>query len=84
MALSIKSPEAEKLACSLAAATGLSITDAIVMALREQLLRETGRNRAASLGSELLAMSDRCAALPDLNLRSTEEILGFDELGLPN
>jgi len=84
VALSIKTAEAEKLARSLAAATGLSITDAIVMALREQLLRETGRNRAASLGSELLAMSDRCAALPDLNLRSTEEILGFDELGLPN
>jgi hypothetical protein len=25
----------------------------------------------------------RCAALPDLDTRSPEEILGYDEIGLP-
>jgi antitoxin VapB len=29
------------------------------------------------------AISERCAALPDYDTRSPEEIVGFDEHGLP-
>ncbi|MGB7719536.1 MAG: type II toxin-antitoxin system VapB family antitoxin [Bryobacteraceae bacterium] len=35
------------------------------------------------LTEELRAISERCAALPDQGTRSPEEILGFDEHGLP-
>ena len=52
-------------------------------ALRAQLVREQGKRAAPSIREELLAIGRRCAALPDLDTRSTEEILGYDELGLP-
>jgi antitoxin VapB len=83
MAISIKHLEADRLARQLAALTGLSLTDAILKALREQLERETGRSRVSGLGDDLRAISDRCAALPVLDPRSPEEIMGFDEHGLP-
>lgn len=83
MALHIKDPEAVRLACALARATGLSLTDAIITALREQLERETGRSAVTVKGEDLRAISDRCSRLPDRDLRTPEEILGFDEHGLP-
>jgi antitoxin VapB len=83
MALNIKNAQADELARALAARTGQSITDAVVNALREQLKRETGRRLAPRLAEELRAISDRCAALPDHDKRSAEEIIGFDEHGLP-
>ena len=83
MPLSIKHPEADMLARSLAALTGQSITDAVIQALREQLRRESGRGSPAQLQEELRAIGDRCADLPDLDSRSPEEIVGFDERGLP-
>lgn len=83
MALTIKHPEADELARRLASLTGLSLTDAVVKALREQLDRETGRAVPADTAEDLRAISDRCARLPDLDTRSPEEILDFDEHGLP-
>ena len=83
MALNIKNAQADELARALAARTGQSITDAIVNALREQLKRETGRRLAPRLAEELRAISERCAALPDHDKRSPEEIIAFDEHGLP-
>jgi antitoxin VapB len=84
MALSIKNPEADQLARALAQATGLTLTDAILKALREQLQRETARSRPAGLMEELLEIGNRCSALPDLDLRTPEEIMGFDEFGIPS
>jgi len=83
MAFSIKNPEADRLARQSSRVTGLSLTDAILKALREQLKRETGRSQVRGLADELRAISDRCAALPDLDLRTPEDILDFDERGLP-
>lgn len=83
MALSIKHPDADKLARRLAAITGQSITDAVLTSLREQLRRETGRVPAHRLGDELRAIGNRCAALPDYDARTPEEIIGFDEHGIP-
>jgi len=37
----------------------------------------------AALAWEILAIGRRCAALPDLDKRSADEILGCDEQGLP-
>ena len=83
MALSIKDPEADRLARELATRTGETLTEAVVVALRERLARETGRARAVPLAEELAAIRRRCAALPVLDTRSAEEILGIDHDGLP-
>lgn len=83
MALSIKHPEADRLARELAARTGESLTEAVVVALRERLARETGRARAIPLREELAAIRRRCAALPVIDDRPADQILGYDERGLP-
>lgn len=53
MALSINDPEADRLARELAARTGETLTQAIEVALRERLARETGRITAVPLSDEL-------------------------------
>lgn len=83
MALSIKHPEADRLARELTACTGETLTEAVVVALRERLTRERGRAHAPALREELAAVRHRCAALPIVDDRSAEEILGYDERGLP-
>lgn len=83
MAVSIKNHETERLARELARRAGVSITEAVTTALREQLAREEGKRTAPSVRDELLAIGRRCAALPDLDARSADEILGYDEIGLP-
>lgn len=84
MALSIKHPEADRLARELAAHTGESLTEAVMKALRERLRRERGRVRSPRLRDELTAIRKRCAALPVLDTRSPDEVLGYDEHGLPH
>lgn len=84
MPLSIKNPEADRLARELAARTGESITDAVINALRDPLRREAGRARVSRLADELGRIGERCAALPVLDARAAEEILGYDENGLPD
>jgi antitoxin VapB len=84
MALSIKSPEADRLARQLAAATGETITIAITVALRQRLnlVERKGLSKAALL-EEIRAISHHCASLPVLDTRSEDEILGYDENGIP-
>ncbi|BBZ39089.1 type II toxin-antitoxin system VapB family antitoxin [Mycobacterium conspicuum] len=83
MALSIKDSEADRLARELAARTGETLTQAVVVALRERLARETGRAKPIALREELAAIRRRCAALPILDSRAADEILGYDDAGLP-
>ncbi len=83
MALSIKHPEADRLGRRLAAITGESITEATIKALEERLWREQGRIRGPRLRDELRAIRERCAALPVLDTRSPDEILGYDDIGVP-
>jgi antitoxin VapB len=83
MALSIKHPEADRLARELAALTGETLTDAVVIALRERLARQAGRARVVSLREELATIRQRCASLPVLDDRTPEEIIGYDSRGLP-
>jgi antitoxin VapB len=83
MALSIKHPEADRLARELARRTGESLTDAVVTALRERLRREEGRVRSRDLQKELEAIAQRCSRLPVLDRRTAEEILGYDRNGVP-
>lgn len=83
MALSVKDPEADRLAREVAARTGETLTQAVVVALRERLARLRGRARRRRLRDELREIAQRCAQLPTLDDRSDEEILGYDERGLP-
>ena len=82
MALSIKNDEADRVARELAATTGESLTDAVLAALRERLDRERAR-RNGTIGERLERLADEVAVLPLHDPRSAEEILGYDENGLP-
>ena len=73
----------ELVARELAARTGETLTEAIVVALRERLARETGRTAAIPLGEELAAIRRRCAGLPVLDDRCADHIIGYGEQGLP-
>ncbi len=84
MALNIKSEIADNLARKLAKVRGESITDAVIASLRESLEREAIRPHAQTLAQSLREISLRCAALPDLDTRTPEQILGFDTYGLPS
>jgi len=83
VALSIKHPEADRLARELAAATGESLTEAVVNSLRERLMRQLGRSRRPRVREELRAIRERCARYSVADHRSADEILGYDENGLP-
>jgi antitoxin VapB len=83
MALNIKHPDADRLARELAAKTGESLTDAVLNAIRERLSREERRRKATSLRRELARIRKRCSAFPVIDRRSPEEIIGYDERGLP-
>jgi antitoxin VapB len=83
MALSIKHPEADRLARQLAERTGESLTDAVLNALRERLKREQSKGDAVQVLDELRAIRERMARYPVLDHRSPDEILGYDENGIP-
>jgi antitoxin VapB len=83
MALSLKDPEADRLAREVAARTGETLTKAIVVALRERLARLGGRNRRRRLRDELKDIGRRCASLPTLDDRPADEVVGYDDRGLP-
>jgi antitoxin VapB len=82
MALSIKDPETDRLARALAEATGESLTEAIRRALEERLERESRRSRR-QVGPEIRRIQERLARLPELDRRSDDDIIGYDEYGVP-
>ncbi|MCB0994967.1 MAG: type II toxin-antitoxin system VapB family antitoxin [Acidimicrobiales bacterium] len=79
MVLSIKSERADQLARDLAALTGESITDAVVASLEARLEFERRRRRAVTLDD----IVERFGRLPVLDERTPDDILGYDEHGLP-
>jgi len=83
MALNIRNAEAERLAAELAQQTGETKTEAVAQALRERLTRIRRDRVRASLADELEDIARRCAALPVLDSRPADEILGYDQHGLP-
>jgi antitoxin VapB len=83
MALSLKDPETDRLAREVSKLTGESLTQAVRTALAERLDREKRRRgRGKSLAEELDALGKECAALPELDSRSADEIIGYDENGM--
>ncbi|MGA2851314.1 MAG: type II toxin-antitoxin system VapB family antitoxin [Terracidiphilus sp.] len=85
MPLSIKAPEADRLARELADTTGETITDAVIVAMRERLEREKRKRESKEqLIEDLMAIANHCASLPVLDDRTEDEIMGWDENGLPS
>ena len=84
MALSIKDPETERLARTLAERTGETITIATRRALEERLRRIGSDARKAALLEDLAASRRRWSTLPVLDNRNADEIIGYDRNGLPN
>ncbi len=82
MAINIKDPETDRLARAVAAATGTSLTEAIREALRDRLERESHRSRRG-IGLEVRRIQERLARIPVLDDRSADEILGYDDHGVP-
>ena len=83
MALSIKDPETERLARSLAQLTGENITMATKRAIEERLHRVGNQTRKAALLEDMAEIRRRWSAMPVLDDRTSEEIVGYDEHGLP-
>ena len=83
MALNIRNLETEKLAAELARHTGESKTEAVTKALRDRLERVKRERTKRRLADELEEIAEHCASLPVLDARPAEEILDYDEAGLP-
>ena len=82
MAFNIKNDEADGLARRLVDVTGESLTEAVLIALRERLQREEAR-RHVGVADRLRRLAAEVAELPVLDDRPADEILGYDERGLP-
>ena len=82
MSLSIKDPEAHKLARTLAKETGESMTRAVTEALRERLQRVQRQRRPEANVAELLAIGRRCANTLKGNPIDHGALL-YDEHGIP-
>jgi antitoxin VapB len=83
MALNLKNPLAEQLAQQLAAETGESLTQAVIVALRERLERRGRQRDVAQRMAEVAELQSFLKAQPVRDARSPEEILGYDDAGLP-
>ena len=85
MALNIRNPETERLAAELSKLTGETKTRAVTEALRERLERVQNRRRGGRrLADELNEIARHCASLPVRDSRHADEILGYQEHGLPD
>jgi antitoxin VapB len=82
VALNIKDPETDRLARELAERMGTSITEALRTALKERLSRT--KPRLDTVYSDLIAIGERGRQRPMLNNLTEDEILGYDEHGLPS
>jgi len=75
--------QVNKLAKELASYTGESVPEVIERALLEQIKKEKkNRGKTSSLAEQILEVGQRCASLPVLDERSSDEILGYDERGI--
>jgi antitoxin VapB len=84
MPLNIRNDETEKLAAALAKLTGETKTEAVTQALRERIERVRRSRTRKRLADELDEIALHCSTLPIRDPRSADEIMGYDEHGLPH
>ena len=83
MALNIRNAETERLAAELALLSGRTKTEAVAEAIRDRLERLRRERSGRSLADELDEIGRRCAKLPVRDGRPADEIIGYDEYGVP-
>ena len=83
MTLELTSQRADAMARQLADATGEDIATAVERAREERLARITNL-RSSTEGAPLEDIFDRLARMAIIDPRAPEEIMGFDETGLPH
>lgn len=99
MALTIDNPEVERLVREWAEKTGTSVGEAVERLVREQLSREPAhdperekvrqrllrerRPDPERVRAAIRDFQEQTARLPVLDLRPPNELLGYDEFGLP-
>ncbi len=81
MALNIKDPETDRLARELADRMGTSITTALRSALQERLARTAPK--VDLVYADLVEIGERGRRRPALDERTAEEIVGYDDRGVP-
>ena len=81
MVLSIKDPEADRLARQLARMTGKSITEAVKAALRNRLEHEQRRRGKHIDRARIAKIVADIGALPVVDERSPDELIGYDDFG---
>ena len=85
MSLNIKNPATVALVDELARRRGISKTAAIHEALTERLHRlGYGSVAQERLLADMRLIRERVASLPELDSRSDEDIIGYDEHGIPH
>lgn len=73
----------DHLASQVAAMTGESVKETIWTSLRERLQRERiRRGDFTDLETVIREIGEHCAALPDIDTRTPDEIVGYDENGM--
>jgi len=83
MPISIKNDQTELVARQLAELTGESLTEAIRAAVVERYDRHRRARAGRCLADELNAIGLRCGNRPLVSKLSADEILGYDESGVP-
>jgi antitoxin VapB len=83
VALNIRNEEAERLASRLARLTGETKTEAVTRALRDRLARVARERQGRRLADELDEIALHCARRPVRDARTADEILGYDDTGVP-
>lgn len=81
--LNIKDAETHRLATELARRTGETLTAAVRQAVRERLERERRRDKSERkrILKRVDALTREIAALPVLDSRPVDEILGYNDMG---
>jgi antitoxin VapB len=82
MPLELKSAKTDALARELATATGEDIETAVERAIEERLAR-VPRPPGTRGHPDIDAIFNRLAQMPVLDQRTPEEIIGYDETGVP-
>jgi antitoxin VapB len=83
MPLNIRNKRAEELATALAQLTGETKTEAVTRSLSERLERLRNARAKRRLADQLDEIALHSSQLPVLDVRSADDVLGYDEHGLP-
>lgn len=81
--LNIKDQRTHQLVRRLAALTGESLTEAVRIAVQDRLRRVEAQRGSRNLVVRLNEIARHCGALPIRDMRSEDEILGYNSRGIP-